>query len=181
MTISQHETCRIVLEGLRKIIDRKDGDFLPVHHFGIRVATLSIKNETNLIGGENVGAAAEVDGGEAPSTDGDGDGDGDGDPDPARKNKTRKTNHQTAYMARDGLPAEGFVRLPQILAVIPVSKSSWYAGVKSGRYPAPVKLGPRTSAWHVSDVRVLIEFVAKMPGIAGLRDSECVLSSDVAS
>ena len=55
------------------------------------------------------------------------------------------------------LPKEGYVRLPQVLAVFPVSRSAFWAGVKSGKYPKPVKLGPRTAAWNVSDVRSLIE------------------------
>ena len=53
-------------------------------------------------------------------------------------------------------PQEGFVRLPQILSVIPVSASSWWRGVKSGKYPGPVKLGERTTAWRVADIRELI-------------------------
>ena len=56
-------------------------------------------------------------------------------------------------------PTSGFVRLSSILAPdgpIPVSKSAWWAGVKSGRFPAPVKLGPRTTAWRVEDIRALI-------------------------
>ena len=65
------------------------------------------------------------------------------------------------------LPQTGYVRLPQIVgdskakppipAVIPVSKSTWWAGVKDGRYPKPVKLGPRITAWKVEDIRALIE------------------------
>jgi predicted DNA-binding transcriptional regulator AlpA len=58
------------------------------------------------------------------------------------------------------LPESGFVRLPRILpphGPIPVSKSTWWAGVKSGRYPKPVKLGPRITAWRVEDIRKLIE------------------------
>lgn len=51
------------------------------------------------------------------------------------------------------LPETGFLRLPQVLAVIPVGKSTWWAGVASGRFPAPVRLGPRTTAWRVEDVR----------------------------
>jgi predicted DNA-binding transcriptional regulator AlpA len=54
------------------------------------------------------------------------------------------------------LPEAGFVRLPQILAVFPVSRSTWWSGVKSGRYPAPIKLSPRCSAWSVESVRQLI-------------------------
>ena len=57
------------------------------------------------------------------------------------------------------LPPTGFVRLPGILAPngpIPVSKSTWWAGIKDGRYPKPVKLGPRITAWRVEDIRTLI-------------------------
>ncbi len=57
------------------------------------------------------------------------------------------------------LPAVGFVRLPQILAPrgpIPISKSSWWQGVSEGRFPQPVKLGPKTTAWRVEDIRNLI-------------------------
>jgi prophage regulatory protein len=53
-------------------------------------------------------------------------------------------------------PKIGFVRLPTILSVYPVSKSTWWNGVKEGRLPAAVKLGPRTTAWRVSDIRKLI-------------------------
>jgi prophage regulatory protein len=57
-------------------------------------------------------------------------------------------------------PATGFLRLAAILAPrgpIPVSKSTWWAGVKSGRFPKPVKLGPRITAWRIEDIRTLIE------------------------
>ena len=57
-------------------------------------------------------------------------------------------------------PKTGFVRLPSILAPkgpIPVSKSTWWAGIKSGHYPKPVKLGPRITAWRVEDIRTLID------------------------
>lgn len=54
------------------------------------------------------------------------------------------------------LPKEGFVRLPQILAVIPISKSQFWLGVKNGRFPRPIKLGAKTTAWRVEDIRELI-------------------------
>lgn len=54
------------------------------------------------------------------------------------------------------LPTEGFVRLKQILEVFPIGKSSWWQGVKDGKYPQPIKLGPRTTAWRVEDIRKLI-------------------------
>ncbi len=66
------------------------------------------------------------------------------------------------------LPEIGFLRLAQIIgnpkseppipAVIPVSKSTWWEGVKNGRYPQPVRsLGRRITAWRVEDIRKLIE------------------------
>ena len=55
------------------------------------------------------------------------------------------------------LPAVGYVRLPQILKIFPISKSSWWEGCRSGIFPKPVKLGPRTSAWRVEDIRALME------------------------
>ena len=60
----------------------------------------------------------------------------------------------------DGLPESGFIRLSSILAPkgpIPVGKSTWWAGVRSGRFPQPVKLGKRITAWRVTDIRALIE------------------------
>ena len=44
------------------------------------------------------------------------------------------------------LPAVGYVRLPKILNIFPVSKSAWWEGRHRGVFPKPVKLGPRTSA-----------------------------------
>jgi predicted DNA-binding transcriptional regulator AlpA len=51
----------------------------------------------------------------------------------------------------------GFLRLSQVLKIIPVGKSTWWAKVKSGEYPKPVKLGIRTTAWRASDIQTLIE------------------------
>lgn len=67
------------------------------------------------------------------------------------------------------LPATGYLRLAQIVgkpatkndpgipAIYPVSKSTWWAGVRNGRFPKPVKLGERITAWRVEDIRALIE------------------------
>ena len=54
------------------------------------------------------------------------------------------------------VPTDSLIRLPQVLARYPISRSSWLAGVKSGRYPKAVKLGPRSVAWRLSDVVKLI-------------------------
>ncbi|KZD23898.1 helix-turn-helix transcriptional regulator [Tardiphaga robiniae] len=54
----------------------------------------------------------------------------------------------------------GYVRLADILAPagpLPIGRSTWWQGVRDGRYPKPVKLGPRITAWRVADVLKLIE------------------------
>jgi len=71
-------------------------------------------------------------------------------------NKLHKPNERTY----DDLPQTGFLRLSSILAPrgpIPVGRSTWWQGVKTGRFPKPIKLGPRTTAWKVEDIRALIE------------------------
>lgn len=50
------------------------------------------------------------------------------------------------------LPEAGYVRLPTILRVFPVSRSTWWEGVRQKRYPQPVKLGPRITAWKVEEI-----------------------------
>jgi prophage regulatory protein len=58
------------------------------------------------------------------------------------------------------LPKTGLVRLRTFVGVgkvIPVSPSTWWDGVKKGRFPQPVKLGPKITAWRVEDIRALIE------------------------
>lgn len=64
------------------------------------------------------------------------------------------------------LPETGYLRISQILGnkrtnppippLIPIGKSSWWEGVKTGRFPTPIKLGPRTTVWRVEDIRQLI-------------------------
>lgn len=82
------------------------------------------------------------------------------------------------------LPETGFLRLPQIIgteevteqqatanrlmgrgpkrpraatpAIVPVKKTAWWDGVKTGRFPKPVKLGARITVWRVEDIRDLI-------------------------
>ena len=53
----------------------------------------------------------------------------------------------------------GYLRLPDILRLFPVSKSTWWKGVKDGKFPAPVKLTERTTAWRVEDIHKLIKSV----------------------
>lgn len=69
-------------------------------------------------------------------------------------------------MKSDNLPTMGFLRLPEVLRHYPVSRSTWWTGVRSGRYPQPVKLGARCTAWRVEDVRELIERTASVKAAA---------------
>ncbi len=55
------------------------------------------------------------------------------------------------------IPTIGFLRLPQILAIIPISKSAWWEGCRTGHFPKPVKLGPRTTVWRAEEIRAFIE------------------------
>jgi len=67
-----------------------------------------------------------------------------------------KTN--TKWTARViAIPEFGFLRLKEVLQIIPISKSQWWAGVKEGRFPQSIKLGPRTTCWRVEDIRNLVE------------------------
>jgi predicted DNA-binding transcriptional regulator AlpA len=59
------------------------------------------------------------------------------------------------------LPQTGFVRLPVILKIFPIGRSTWWQGVKDGKYPKPVKLGQRTTAWKVEDIKDLIDQYSK--------------------
>ena len=62
-------------------------------------------------------------------------------------------------------PETGFLRLPQIIGnpkseppippIIPVKKSCWWDGVRTGRFPKPVKFG-RCTMWRVEDIKALI-------------------------
>lgn len=71
------------------------------------------------------------------------------------------------------IPSAGFLRLHQIIgrpagkgraaepALIPVSASTWWAGVRSGRFPQPVRtLGTRITAWRAEDLRAFIDRAA---------------------
>jgi predicted DNA-binding transcriptional regulator AlpA len=55
------------------------------------------------------------------------------------------------------LPETGFVRLPQILAVLPIGKSTFWRWVANGKVSRGVKLGPRTTAWKVEEIRQLMD------------------------
>lgn len=62
--------------------------------------------------------------------------------------------------SKQTFPDTGLVRLSSILAPtgpIPISKSTWWQGVRDGRFPQPKKLGPRMSVWNAKDIRALFD------------------------
>ncbi len=65
------------------------------------------------------------------------------------------------------IPSYGFLRLPQILKIFPISKSAWWEGCRTGRYPKPVKLGPRTTVWRAEDIAAFIKGVSAQNGREG--------------
>lgn len=67
----------------------------------------------------------------------------------------QKTNEWIQRMHE--LPETGFLRLHQVLSLIPLGKTCWWEGVKNGRFPKPVKLSERCTAWRVEDIRDLIQ------------------------
>jgi len=67
-------------------------------------------------------------------------------------------------MVKITIPETGFLRLKQIIGdkktippLIPISRTSFLNSVKSGKYPQPIKLGERSVAWRVEDIRELIK------------------------
>lgn len=52
------------------------------------------------------------------------------------------------------LPATGFVRQSELIPhIVPFASTTLWRKVKSGEFPAPVKLSERVTAWRVEDVR----------------------------
>ena len=117
----------------------------------------------------------------------------------ARPQPTKGDEMQTKASSSSGarkhicpavLPETGYLRLPQIIgdakaappvpALIPIGKSSWWAGVKAGKYPQSVKLGPRTTAWRVEDILTLISHTSA-GGVTSDRGSKALQSDGDAS
>lgn len=59
----------------------------------------------------------------------------------------------TAAVGKDSLPETGFVRQPQVLRLVPVSKSTLWRRVRAKTFPAPVKLSAGVTAWRVEELR----------------------------
>ena len=73
---------------------------------------------------------------------------------------------ETVQNVAPALPEVGFLRLSEVLKLIPLSKSAWFRGVAEGRFPQPVKLTQRASAYRASDIRDLLERLGRGEGVA---------------
>ena len=54
------------------------------------------------------------------------------------------------------LPDDSLISQNDVLTIIRISRTSWWRGVKDGRYPKPVKLGPRMNRWRIGNIRDLV-------------------------
>lgn len=75
---------------------------------------------------------------------------------------------QSVSYRRIDLEQPGFLRLKEVLTILPISRAAWYAGIQSGRYPPPVSLGGRRSVgWSTSAIKMLIDELTTTPATAG--------------
>ena len=131
--------------------------------------TTTITNGMPNCGGGDVstdvaGASTGVtDGPDVAASDDDDGGDSDGEParrsplkHPSPSGKHRNVTATAGALSIPQNPDIALWRLPTVLAHFPVSKSEWWHGIKTGRYPAGIKLSPRITAWRSSDIRSLI-------------------------
>ena len=80
-------------------------------------------------------------------------------PSPGPAPLSRGTSRTAAATAGESIhPHESnrLLRLPDVLQRFPVSKSTWWAGIRKGKYPAPIKIGERAVAWREADLRSLL-------------------------
>lgn len=64
-----------------------------------------------------------------------------------------------------GIPEFGFLRLNDVLKIIPVSKSTWYNGMRSGRFPKGIRLSKNIVVWRVEDIKNLVKQIEEEAGI----------------
>lgn len=161
--VASHLTRR--LEVLESLYAHRDEHTMMVG--GAPSAALNHAPAAGLVAAESAGddCAGAADGTAPEASSDDDDGDGDGDPDSDRHRPPHPSPR--ALLCNAAIPAGATLtpsnnadcelwRLPVVLQKIPVSKSGWFAGVRAGRYPKPVKLGARAVAWRAVDIRALV-------------------------
>ena len=73
----------------------------------------------------------------------------------ASEKNTAEKNRENNLKDLSKLPDDAVIRLPDVLRLHPISAAGWWKGIKDGRYPKPVKLGPRARGWRIGDVLAL--------------------------
>lgn len=146
-------------------------DFYPEQHYSIQIDSGMISG-TICDGDADCSDATGADSAPAAAAD---DDDG-GDPDPEPERRRQHPPHPQALAPTPARapergtvtatagdpssppldPASELWRLPAVLAHVPISRSSWFAGVKAGRYPKPVRLSERLVVWRASDIRSFV-------------------------
>jgi predicted DNA-binding transcriptional regulator AlpA len=73
---------------------------------------------------------------------------------------TKSKKQRDTYLETTPIPEIGFVPEPQIIYALGICRASWWAGVRAGRYPAGIKIGPRCTVWDAEAIRDLIRRIA---------------------
>jgi predicted DNA-binding transcriptional regulator AlpA len=89
------------------------------------------------------------------------------------ESRFQKENKPVNAPECEAVRKRGFLRLPQVLEILPISKSTWWKGIKEGRFPKPVKLTERTSAWPLEDIEALCDKLIS-PGEERANEGKCV-------
>ena len=63
------------------------------------------------------------------------------------------------------IPEFGFLRLNDVLRIIPVSKTTWYNGIRSGRFPKGIRLSQNIVVWRVEDIKNLVRQLEEEAGV----------------
>jgi predicted DNA-binding transcriptional regulator AlpA len=72
-------------------------------------------------------------------------------------------------MSSEVIPQPAYLRVSDIArnrrtggaGLLPVTASTWWAWVKAGKAPAPIKLSPGCTVWRRADVLAFAESLAK--------------------
>jgi len=58
-------------------------------------------------------------------------------------------------------PFDRLLRLPEVLHILPIGKSTWWAWIATGKAPRGIKLGAKTTAWRSSDIQKFLDDLNK--------------------
>lgn len=61
----------------------------------------------------------------------------------------------------NNLSQSAYIRLPEILNLLPIGRSTWWLWVATGKAPKGIKLGAKTTAWKLADIQKLLDDLSK--------------------